>query len=127
MTNINLAKLIISDLRIWAHLGCSDQEKLHAQLVRFDIELLFNSLPQGALTDDLKDTVCYFDVVEDIKAFCAGKRFNLIEHLSYSVCKNVLEPLMSHKPYISNINISARKMSPPVEGVYGGVAFTYKI
>jgi hypothetical protein len=51
-----LLKLSILDLRIWVHLGCTEQEKFNPQLVSLNIELYFKSLPEGARNDKR----CYY-------------------------------------------------------------------
>lgn len=45
--------LLISDLRLWVHLGCSAEEKFHSQLVSVNIDFTFKSSPLGLTTDRL--------------------------------------------------------------------------
>jgi dihydroneopterin aldolase len=112
-------------LRIWIHLGCSDEEKFYPQLISFNINLDFNSPPKGVSTDSLEDTICYLRLVEAIKAYCKNKRFNLIECLTESIYKLIEQLLLPHYNLIASIKIITHKVSPPVEDVYGGVVFTY--
>ncbi len=112
-------------MRIWIHLGCSNEEKFHPQLISFNINLDFNSSPKGASTDSLEDTICYLRLVEAIKAYCKNKRFNLIECLTESIYKLIEQLLLPHYNLIASIKIITHKVSPPVEYVYGGVVFTY--
>lgn len=117
--------LTLSDLRTWVRLGCSDQEKHHTQMVSFTIELNFKKPPIGTLTDDLDNTVCYVAIAENIKTLCALRRFNLIEHLAAEAAQAVLPALESQKSNIATVKITLKKPSPPLEGLHGGVLFTY--
>ncbi len=117
------SRLMISDLRLWAHLGCSQEERHHLQAVSIDIELVFASSPKAIETDKLEDTVCYYKITKAIEAFVASKPFHLIEHMSkgiYDVVYNiVLQDLLS------KIEVKVSKMSPPMAGILGGVSFIY--
>ena len=115
--------LSINDLRIWIHLGCGEAEKQNAQLVSFNIELIFKIPPDGLVTDDLDDTVCYLKLTQAIQNLCQSKRFNLIEHLSYEVRQAVVTLLTGQN--IAETKITVHKLAPPVPGVHGGVMFTY--
>ena len=112
-------------MRIWIHLGCSDEEKFHPQLISFNISLDFNSSPKGSSTDNLEDTICYLRLVEAIKAHCKNKRFNLIECLTESIHKLIKQLLLPHHNLIASIKIITHKVSPPIQDVHGGVVFTY--
>ncbi|WP_341757257.1 MULTISPECIES: dihydroneopterin aldolase [unclassified Candidatus Tisiphia] len=107
------------------HLGCSDQEKFHSQLVSFNIELEFTTPPQGTITDKLEDTVCYFELVQSIKSLCQTKHFNLIEHLTMEVYHAIDKFLMRYRDLVQSVNVTTRKMSPPIPDVHGDIAFTY--
>ncbi len=122
MSNI---KLSVLDLRIWVHLGCSDHEKFHPQLVSLNIDLMFNQIPKALYTDNLEDTICYLKLTEDIKSFCKGKRFNLIEYLIENIRQVIEFSLGDNKSLISSINITLNKVSPPVSDVHGGVSISY--
>ena len=120
-----LFKLSVLDLRIWVHLGCSDQEKFNPQLVSLNIELYFKSLPEGAANDGLEDTVCYSDLVLNVKSFCQNRKFNLVENLTREIYKVVEESLKQHRSLVSFICVTGHKISPPVPDIHGGVTFTY--
>ncbi|HQS84188.1 MAG: dihydroneopterin aldolase [Alphaproteobacteria bacterium 16-39-46] len=115
----------MSDLRVWVHLGCRDEEKYHPQRVSFNIELTFKYPPKGLLTDKLDDTVCYLACVQKIDALCQSRSFGLIEHLTLQVYEGILLALGDKRKNISQINVTMCKMSAPIPGVHGGVSFTY--
>jgi dihydroneopterin aldolase len=119
--------LSIHDLRIWVHLGCSDEEKFHPQMVSFSIDINFKTLPAGAQTDSLQDTVCYLDLVTIITRQCQEKKFNLVEHLAKSVHEKIAASLSAHIHQLQSITVTLHKISPPVPGVHGGVKWRHHI
>jgi len=117
--------LLISDLRLWVHLGCSAEEKSSPQLVSIDVDFTFKSPPSGLTTDQLKDTICYLEVVQNIQSLVQGKQFNLIEHLTHEIYRAINNLLLRKKRIISSVRVTTHKIAPPVPGVHGGVFFTY--
>ncbi|AZU37339.1 dihydroneopterin aldolase [Wolbachia endosymbiont of Bemisia tabaci] len=117
--------LLISDLRLWVHLGCSVEEKFFPQLVSIDVDFTFKSPPSGLTTDQLKDTICYLEVVQNIQSLVQGKQFNLIEHLTHEIYRSINNLLLRKKHIISSVKVTTHKTAPPVPGVHGGVFFTY--
>ncbi|XCA33413.1 MAG: dihydroneopterin aldolase [Wolbachia endosymbiont of Polyergus mexicanus] len=117
--------LLISDLRLWVHLGCSAEEKFHSQLVSVNIDFTFKSSPLGLTTDRLEDTICYLEVVQSIQSLVQSKQFNLIEHLTHDIYRAINNLLVQKKHIISSIRVTTHKVAPPVPGVHGGVLFTY--
>ncbi len=117
--------LLISDLRLWVHLGCSAEEKFYSQLVSVNIDFTFKSPPLGLTTDRLEDTICYLEVVQSIQSLVQSKQFNLIEHLTHDIYRAINNLLVQKKHIISSIRVTTHKVAPPVPGVHGGVLFTY--
>ncbi len=119
----SLCNILINDLRIWIHLGCGEAEKENAQLVSFNIELIFKTPPGSLITDNLDDTVCYLKLTQAIQNLCKERRFNLIEHLAHEVSQTLVTLLTGKN--IAELKIAVHKLAPPVPGVHGGVIFTY--
>ncbi len=119
---MNTCNLTISDLRLWVHLGCSEEEKYHPQLVRVDLTLSFPTPPLAMTTDRLEETVCYAQIVHHLQEAVEEKRFNLIEHLTHTLYDVVRDYLGEHDV---SLKICVNKMAPPVPGVHGGVSFSY--
>ena len=117
--------LLISDLRLWVHFGCSAEEKFSPQLVIIDVDFTFKSPPSGLTTDQLKDTICYLEVVQNIQSLVQGKQFNLIEHLTHEIYRAINNLLLRKKHIISSVRVTTHKIAPPVPDVHGGVFFTY--
>jgi dihydroneopterin aldolase len=118
-------KIAINDLRIWLHLGYSEEEKHHPQLISFNIELIFKSPPSSCSTDQLEDTVCYAKIIQYVQDLCQNRKFNLIEYLATEVYRVINDSLGDKKQDIFLINVTICKISPPIANVHGGVSFTY--
>ncbi len=91
----------------------------------FDIDIEFASPPKAVYTDGLNDTCCYFKISENIKTFCEGKRFNLIEKLGFDIYNVVRESVSLQESNIKNIAVKVTKLSPPIPNIYGGSCFVY--
>lgn len=123
--NNSLSKLIISDLRLWVHLGCSQQERHHAQCVSFDICITFPENPKATASDDLNDGFCYAQATDLIKEAIESKSYNMIEHLATYV-HNILHTSLKQKGFSDAYSsVTVVKLSPPVPNIHGGVSFTY--
>jgi 7,8-dihydroneopterin aldolase/epimerase/oxygenase len=120
-------KLAINDFRLWIHLGHTEEEKFNRQPVSFTIELEFKTPPKACVTDELDDTVCYFDLTNGIRTLCEKKRFNLVEYLAAEVYKSVEKTLKAKKmmPKIGAVRVTVLKLAPPVPDVQGGAVYTY--
>ncbi|QKX00996.1 FolB domain-containing protein [Wolbachia endosymbiont of Dipetalonema caudispina] len=121
----SLCNLFIQDLRLWIHLGCSVEERFHSQLVSVNVDFAFRSPPLGFITDQLEDTICYLEVVQNIKSLAQSKQFNLIEHFTYNIYITISNLIMQKRHIISSIKVVAHKIAPPVPDVHGGIIFTY--
>lgn len=119
------SNLLIQDLRLWVHLGCSVEEKFHSQLVSINVDFTFKSPPVGCKTDQLEDTICYLEIVQGIQSLVQSKQFSLIEHLTHDLYVTINNLVMQKKHMISSIKVTTHKVAPPVPNVHGGVFFTY--
>ncbi len=120
-----LCNLFVQDLRLWIHLGHSMEEKFNLQLVSISVDFIFKSPPLGFITDRLEDTICYLEVVQNIKSLAKSKQFNLIEHFTHDVYITISKLVMQKKHIISSIKVITHKVVPPIPDVHGGVVFTY--
>lgn len=120
-----LCNLLISDLRVWVHLGCRAEERFYPQLVSINIDFTFKSPPLGLTSDKLEDTVCYLESVQHIQHLVQDKQFHLIEHLTHDIYL-AINNLIAHKKHlVSCIKVTVHKVAPPVPNVHGGVFFSY--
>lgn len=121
----NTWKLNISDLRLWVHLGCSEQEKHHPQCVSFNISITSSSNIKATYSDNLDDAFCYSKATKLIKKSISKKRYNLIERLACDVYDILWQILKDLEFTDSALSITVTKLSPPVRDIHGGVSFTY--
>ena len=96
-------------------------------MISLNIDLYFRSCPEGADKDNLKGTVCYFELVQLVTSYCQSRSFNVIENLTQSIYKAISSFLSPSKHLIESIKIEASKVSPPVPNVHGGVRWTHHI
>lgn len=112
-------RLSINDFSVFAHLGCSDEERQTPQEISLSVEMEFPATPPGEKTDCLEDTLCYAEVCETLRGFINGREFNLVEKMARD-CFCLLQ-----KKYPSMaIRLTLHKMKPPVESLRGGVKYT---
>ena len=115
-----LSKLSLHRLRLWVRLGCGAEERQVPQVVSFDVEIRFPSLPAGCETDALDQTVCYAKLSQKIKEVCDRQEYQLIEKLGWDVYREIRNTL----PQEMGLWVQARKENPPVENLEGGASFT---
>lgn len=121
----NSCKLTISDLRLWVHLGCSEQEKYYPQCVAFNVSITFSKNLKALSSDNLYDGFCYAKATKLLKESLAKKRYNLIEYLASDVY-NILQSSLKKLGFTdSSLSVTVTKLSPPVSDIHGGVSFTY--
>ncbi len=121
---MSLYKLSIKDLRLWVYLGCSDEERTNKQMVSINIKLIFANPPAGVTTDNLSDTICYFQLVELIENYLLQRNFNLLEHLTLNIHKILITNLHNQGYKDIKLKIIINKISSPVPNLHGGVSFT---
>ena len=72
------------------------------------------------VTDRLEDTVCYDTLVCAIKEVVSAREFSLVEHLAneiFTSLRNVVES--EHQ-----LQVTVRKVSPPIPEITKGAEFT---
>jgi D-erythro-7,8-dihydroneopterin triphosphate epimerase len=79
--NIMSDKICIKNLKVDCEIGVNDDERGRKQPVLFDIELDVN-LAKAAQSDNLKDTVDYFELTGEIVRMVENSHFQLIEKLA---------------------------------------------
>lgn len=115
------SSLRIKDLSILVKLGVTPTERKQLQEIRVSVEVRFGSPPVGVQSDSLTQTLCYSEVADRIRNYCAGREFQLIEKLGgdiYQLVRGLLEPE-------DLAFIQVHKVAPPVEGLRGGAVFGF--
>lgn len=110
----------IEQLEIKVNLGVTPEERQYPQSIWLDMSWKTKTLPQGCITDHIDDTICYDQLIQEIKAHLKGQSFQLIEHLGYTL----FHLCRKHIPPKASIKLSIYK-KPPIEGLHR-VAFQLK-
>jgi len=118
--------LSICDLRLWLHLGCSDEERSQRQLTSIAIEINLSAPPIGCDTDKLEDTICYYNIVNSIEKKIKDQYFNLIEHVAARVHEITDSSITNCRDLITSVNVVVQKVNAPMENVFGGTKFMYQ-
>jgi dihydroneopterin aldolase len=104
--------LFLEGLEIYVSLGCSDEEKSHKQMVKLDLELEFSKEYSASDTDNLKETICYYTLRNNIQTFCDKISCNLIEYLT----KQIFSFIQKEYPQVTIRYLKLIK-SPPVSQI----------
>lgn len=119
MKTVPRHSLTVRELQLQVHLGCTAEERLHAQEVRVGVELRFFSTPAGTVSDDLRDTICYARLSTALREHVSGREFQLVEKMGqdfYSIIHGMVEGR-------AEIGVTVHKVRPPIEGLIGGVEY----
>ena len=81
-------RILISRARLPAFIGVTDEERAQSQELVFDITLMCD-LREAGQGDDFSKTICYTEVVQQIKTILT-QPFHLIEAVAETVAANVL-------------------------------------
>jgi dihydroneopterin aldolase len=106
--------------RLSIRLGCSDEERAHPQDVDLDLAIRFPAPPSACETDELKDTVCYAELLDAARTHCQGREFRLLEKLA----SELLARLRREVPPGAELWLRVTKLYPPVPELRGGVSFS---
>lgn len=108
-------KIIIKDLSVSVHLGMTVEEQKHLQEIRWTIQF------KVSMPADQNLPVCYQAVSDKIKSYSQSSKFSSMEKLVLH-CYNKLK---KDFPKIKTLFLKLHKVSPPLEGVSGGVFLEY--
>ncbi len=105
----------VRNVKLWAHVGVLDQERLMGQLFDLDFTLWLD-LEQAAKDDDLAATADYSIAIREIQELSLQCNCLTIEHFSDQIL-NRLEAIYGSLP----MEVILRKCAPPVHGFTGVV------
>lgn len=112
--------LKVEGLTLELCIGCTEEEQKQPQPIEIELVLFFARPPLGAVSDELKDIVCYHECIQTVRKTAMKKRFHLIEHLAYEIHTTLAKEL----PMNLTLMVTVRKKAPPVAGLQS-VSFTY--
>ena len=108
--------IIIRDLRVQAHVGATEEERAHSQLVIVGLDIA-TDLRRPGQTDDLVDTVDYGRVTREVAELVAGSRSALLESLAEKIAAHI-----AAIPGVNGVTVEVAKDSPPIDEEVGYVA-----
>lgn len=102
--NNQLDKIFIQGLSVETVIGVYDWEKQIKQPLVFDLELT-TDLAKAAQSDNIKDTVCYKTISDEIITLSVSTQFELLESLAERVCQQIL----TEHPAVSAVRLKLHK------------------
>ena len=109
-------RIVVKDLRLWAHVGVLEQERLLGQWFALDFWLA-HDLQRAGQSDALVDTLDYAEAVQLIRELTASLRCQTLEHFS----ERIFDVLQQRYGRIS-MGLELRKSTAPISGFAGTVA-----
>ena len=98
--------LSITDLELWTRIGVPAEERSIEQRVLVTVEMTLDTR-SAAKADDVKKSINYFDVAQDMKALATKER-KTIERLAEDIAKLVLK---KYKP--EEVAVTVKKFALP--------------
>ena len=111
------SKITIMNYKLWIYIGVTKQERKHKQEVELLLEINFADLPKATITDNIKDTLCYQGLCEQLEIF-NSKSFSTVEYCGMKIY-NVLHKIIAPNTYSLEL-----KKKPPIKNLFGGIKFT---
>lgn len=109
-------KIIIRDLEIFAYHGVFAEEKRDGQTFIVTAELSLD-LRDAGLTDDLKQTVNYAEVCQDIAAVMQTEKYDLIE----AAAENIADTILLKYDKIKKVHVVIGKPEAPIDMAFDTV------
>lgn len=113
--------LLIQDYRMMVRLGCEAWERELPQEVRVTLEFSFSEAPLAEVSDELKETLCYAKICEELRQAALNVSFKTVERLG----AHLADQLGPHIGLPCSLKLSIHKVKPPVSNLLNGV--TYRI
>jgi len=111
-------ELVISGIECFAHHGVLDHERREGQIFVIDLALGIDTTPAAA-SDDLRDTVDYGSLVENVKAAVEKDPVDLIETLAQRIADICLWDVR-----VEWARITVHKPDAPIDAKFSDVALT---
>lgn len=113
--------ITLNNLSAMVKLGLHNQERSEPQEILISLKFYFSDKPKGCLTDNIEDTICYYEASEIITNLIRNREFKLIEHIGhelYSVLRAEIDKTVK-------IWVKIDKLNPPIENLKGSASFEY--
>ena len=105
-----MGKVLVENIRVYAHHGCLKEETLIGSEYRVDVSVSVD-LSTASLSDNLSDTVDYVHINHIVKEEMKVPS-KLLEHVAQKILNRVLLELKT----VSKTRVSISKLNPPIGG-----------
>lgn len=109
----------LHDLRFNAFHGVHDEERLLGNEYVIDVSVEFHEDQQ--VINSINDTINYADIYNIIR-----ERMNVPTPLLETVVMEIGNEIHNEFPQVRSINISIKKMHPPIEGIRGAAGVNWQ-
>ncbi|PKM78874.1 MAG: dihydroneopterin aldolase [Firmicutes bacterium HGW-Firmicutes-13] len=103
-------KIILNEMSFYGYHGVLPSEKEQGQIFKVSIEIYLDLSGAGE-TDNLKDTLDYAQIYQDIKELVEKKQYNLIETLAQKIAEAVLA-----WETVQEVAVQVKKPWAPIQG-----------
>ena len=104
---MNTHRIRITELEVYYRVGVPEEERAKPQRLLLTVDMEVNA-PRAAVSDDLRDTIDYHAVSQDLLRFGDGKSWKLLERLASELAEFVLT---QYRP--DAVNVEIRKFIIP--------------
>jgi dihydroneopterin aldolase len=111
-----MGQIQITNMRFYTHNGVFSEEKTLGQQISVDVTVFYD-IEHQVKDDELSTTISYAAVYEQVRDYVTHHDFNLME----SVANGVLTTLLAAFPLAEKIQLSVKKYSVPIAGVFDDV------
>ncbi len=118
---MNMDKIIIKGLRIFAYHGVNPEEKIDGQIFEIDV-VMYADLKLAGESDKIEDTISYSKARKIIDKAIVCEKYNLIEKVANEVAKALFLELKE----LSEVEILLKKPCAPINAEFDYVAVEIK-
>lgn len=112
---VGLGKILIRDLELFGRHGVLSEEK-KGQIFKIDLELT-TDFGAAAKSDELKDSVDYREVIDEVAHLVEEKNFQLLETLAEEIASHILSCFP-----VGRVKVVVKKPQAPLTKPVGWVA-----
>lgn len=110
-------RIELKNMQFYGYHGVFPEEKKLGQRFYIDV-VLETSLRKAGLSDDLKDSINYAEVYDQVKQIVTGASRDLLE----SIAEEISMSLLNRYAAVHKAHVSVRKPEAPIDGLFDYVA-----
>lgn len=94
----------LEDIECWVHLGVPDWERENPQKIFVSLQFSCDTT-KAEISDDVEDTVDYFEIYKLVKAICNSGEYKLLEKLY----RDLRERITGKFPQVFDLEVTIEK------------------